>query len=269
MAATSSSSKVSLKLLIDKKSEKVLFAEAGKDFIDFLFTLLTLPIGTVIRLLNNKDMVGCLGKLYQSVSNLNDDYMQPNQQKDVVLKPKSSLSFASSQVPLLPVGEWCSTLPPPTTAKEFYTCKSCTNSIFSPTCRSCTTCGHTMTKIVTHYVPKTSATSVPATSEGSGFVKGVVTYIIMDDLVIAPMSTISSMTLLNKFSIKDVSALEEKVVQLGMNEGFSNMCPIDKVGIRDCVSLIGQQGLELLKHALGSKTVLTNVFLTSGMRKSA
>ncbi|PWA38411.1 hypothetical protein CTI12_AA581550 [Artemisia annua] len=247
MAATSSSSKVSLKLLIDKRSQKVLFAEAGKDFVDFLFTLLTLPIGTVIRLLNNKDMVGCLGKLYQSVSNLNDDYMQPNQQKDVVLKPKSLLSFASSQVPLLPAGEWCSTLPPPLTpAKEFYTCKSCTNSIFSPTSRCCTSCGHTMTKIVKHYVPKTSATSVPTTGEGYGFVKGVVTYMVMDDLVIAPMSTISSITLLNKFSIKDVSALEEKVVQLGMNEG-----------------------LELLKHALGSKTVLTNVFLTTGIRKSA
>ncbi|PWA61251.1 hypothetical protein CTI12_AA376640 [Artemisia annua] len=288
MAATSSSSKVSLKLLIDKRSQKVLFAEAGKDFVDFLFTLLTLPIGTVIRLLNNKDMVGCLGKLYQSVSNLNDDYMQPNQEKDVVLKPKSSLSFASSQVPLLPAGEWCSTLPPPTTATYFYTCKSCTNSMFTPTYGSrCTSCGHMMYNIVTHYVPKTSATSVPTTgegygfvkgvvtymvmddlviapmstissvallnrfnikdvSEGYGFVKGVVTYMVMDDLVIAPMSTISSVALLNRFNIKDVSALEEKVVKLGMNEG-----------------------LELLKHALGSKTVLTNVFLTTGTRKSA
>ncbi|KAF2294559.1 hypothetical protein GH714_012589 [Hevea brasiliensis] len=35
---------LSLKLLVDKKASKVLFAEAGKDFVDFLFNLLSLPI---------------------------------------------------------------------------------------------------------------------------------------------------------------------------------------------------------------------------------
>ncbi|CAL2234290.1 unnamed protein product [Prunus armeniaca] len=68
--------------------KKVLFAEASKDFVDFLFTLLSLPIGTVIRLLSRKHMVGCLGKLYDSLENLNDTYLQPNLNKDVLLKPK-------------------------------------------------------------------------------------------------------------------------------------------------------------------------------------
>ncbi|GJX48349.1 tyramine N-feruloyltransferase 4/11-like protein [Tanacetum coccineum] len=241
MAATSSSfSKVSLKLLIDKKSQKVLFAEAGKDFIDFLFTLLTLPIGTVIRLLNTKDMVGCLGKLYQSVSDLNDDYMQPHQQKDVVLKPKVGPSFACPLIPLVPQSST-------TVETKFYKCGRCSSSLLSPNSRtSCSNCGRTMTTVVTYHVPKTSAVPVPAVvEEGGGYVKGIVTYMVMDDLVVAPMSTISSINLLNKFNIKDLSALQEKVVQIGMDEG-----------------------LELLKHALGSKTVLTNVFLTR-MRKSA
>lgn len=48
--------------------------------------------------------------------------------------------------------------------------------------------------------------------------KGVVTYMIMDDLEVSPMSTICSVTLLNKFYVKDVGALEEKMVQLGMKE---------------------------------------------------
>ncbi|KAK9913405.1 hypothetical protein M0R45_037223 [Rubus argutus] len=47
--SNSSSTTVNLKLMIDKKP---LFAEAGKDFVDFLFTLLSLPVGTVIRLLS-------------------------------------------------------------------------------------------------------------------------------------------------------------------------------------------------------------------------
>nr|GEX24992.1 pre-rRNA-processing protein TSR2-like [Tanacetum cinerariifolium] len=56
--------------------------------------------------------------------------------------------------------------------------------------------------------------------EGGGFVKGVVTYMVMDDLVVKPMSTISSITMLNKFNVKEVGALEEKMVSLEMKEGL-------------------------------------------------
>lgn len=51
-----------------------------------------------------------------------------------------------------------------------------------------------------------------------GLVKGVVTYMVLDDLVVKPMSTISSITLLNEFCVKDVGVLKEKVVTLGMDE---------------------------------------------------
>ena len=40
--------KVSQKLLIDKKRHQVLFAEAGKELIDFLITILALSVGPVI-----------------------------------------------------------------------------------------------------------------------------------------------------------------------------------------------------------------------------
>ncbi|CAL2243286.1 unnamed protein product [Prunus armeniaca] len=49
--ATTNSATVSLKLLIDTKSNKVLFAEASKEVVDFLFTLLSLHVATVTRLL--------------------------------------------------------------------------------------------------------------------------------------------------------------------------------------------------------------------------
>ena len=39
--------KVSLKLLIDKKRHQVLFAKAGKELIDFLITILALLVGPV------------------------------------------------------------------------------------------------------------------------------------------------------------------------------------------------------------------------------
>ncbi|PQQ00080.1 uncharacterized protein Pyn_28383 [Prunus yedoensis var. nudiflora] len=59
-----------------------------------------------------------------------------------------------------------------------------------------------------------------------------------------PMSTISSIAMLNKLNVKDVGAPEERVVQLGL-----------------------QEGLKLLKASSESKTVLTDVFL--GMKSAA
>ncbi|MCI14922.1 DUF674 family protein, partial [Trifolium medium] len=58
--SSSTTNKVTLKLLIDTKNEKVLFAEASKAVIDFLFNLLRLPVGTVVKLLSKNGMVGSL-----------------------------------------------------------------------------------------------------------------------------------------------------------------------------------------------------------------
>jgi hypothetical protein len=45
-----------------------------------------------------------------------------------------------------------------------------------------------------------------------------VTFMLMDDLVIQPISAISIITLLNNFNIKQIDALREIVVEFGMNE---------------------------------------------------
>ncbi|KAJ0489427.1 hypothetical protein HanPI659440_Chr12g0460461 [Helianthus annuus] len=240
-------SKVSLKLLIHKKQQRVLFAEAGKDFIDFLFSLLVLPMGTVIRLLGDRDIVGGLAKLYKSVSDLNNDYIQPNQNKDVLLKPKSSAPFSSPKLPLLPSEAFsssttlyqcrhCNTLstyprtcpvldctrtmyvsPAPGSSTGLYKCTSKSCNMRSTTIRMCPSCPNSyICAIDDDFVLKSAADAKP----GVGFVKGLVTYMVMDDLVVSPMSTISNITLLNKFNIKDLGDLQEKVVNMGMNEVF-------------------------------------------------
>lgn len=68
--------------------------------------------------------------------------------------------------------------------------------------KACPTCGNRMT----------------AAAKGLFVQGGVVTYTVMDDLTIAPMSAISSITLLNTMAVTDLAALREKTVQLGYNE---------------------------------------------------
>ncbi|KAK9913407.1 hypothetical protein M0R45_037225 [Rubus argutus] len=200
MATSNNTNSVSLKLLIDTKGGKVLFAEASKEVVDFLFTLLSLPVGTVVRLLTKNGM-------------------------DSLLKPNSTV--AGANILHLTYND--------SNAKKFYICQHCNRYISDGSGVNCPRCNYNIATGVTYVAPSAATGKV---SSVEGYVKGVVTYMVMDNLEVKPMSTISSITALNKFNIKEVGALEEKVVTLGMEEG-----------------------LKLLKASLEGNAVLTKVFL--------
>ncbi|TYG51565.1 hypothetical protein ES288_D10G267900v1 [Gossypium darwinii] len=162
---------MSLKLLIDTKGQRVLYAEAGKDFVDFLFNILLFPVGTFIKLLRKEGMVGFLANLYESVENLGDAYIQLTTNKDTLLNPKSS-SLAIN-VPLLSPNIQSSKPQIIPASFVLYNPETFVNP------------------------PNMVSTSSFAANEG-----GVITYTVMDDLTITPMSTISSINLLYKFNIK-------------------------------------------------------------------
>uniref|UniRef100_M1CK80 Uncharacterized protein n=1 Tax=Solanum tuberosum TaxID=4113 RepID=M1CK80_SOLTU len=141
-------------------------------------------------------MVGCLGNLYESLQNLDNIYIQPNQKKDTLLKPKSAAS-----VPLLLINN-------SPVQKQFYRCPTHSDYVTDDPRSYCPTsrCGCTMYINMTYVEPPVEN----VVASNGGLVKGVVTYMVLDDLVVKPMSTISSITLLNQFSIKDVGVLKEK-----------------------------------------------------------
>ncbi|CAD5322488.1 unnamed protein product [Arabidopsis thaliana] len=99
------SEKISLKLLVDEKKNKVVLAEAGQDFVDVLFGLLTFPMGTIARLLEKHQklpqILGCYKNLSRSVSDMAvDDFKTEacKRQKVVTLNPidpKTSKSCTS------------------------------------------------------------------------------------------------------------------------------------------------------------------------------
>ncbi|XP_050211884.1 uncharacterized protein LOC126662040 [Mercurialis annua] len=222
-------SKMKLKLLIDKKAQKVLFAEASKGFVDFLFSLMSLPLGNIIRVLTKSNMVGCLGNLYESIETLSYSYLQPSQHKDFILKSKS---------PLLPVDT--PLLLPDTNSghPKMYICDTPNHCYvtFEPD-TPCPTC-KTLMNYEPTFISSESDKQVTAKYGEGGFVKDVVTYMVMDDLEVKPICTVSSITLINTFGITDLGSLQEKVVDFGVAEG-----------------------LMLLQVSLQAKDVLTSVFL--------
>ncbi|KAL6624817.1 hypothetical protein ACP70R_032138 [Stipagrostis hirtigluma subsp. patula] len=230
-------SKISLRLLVDAKTKKVLFAEAGKEFVDFVFSLLTLPIGAVVKLISAGTMHGSIGRLYQSVDHIAASYLLPGKDKSDLLQPKV-LHPDAPELLLLQggkAGDGASPLP----KFKLYTCAGYCATATVEAKAACPQCRQAMATEVAFVLPSAAgAGQGGAAGESGGYVKGLVTYMVTDGLEVTPMSAISSITLINRFSVGKDMELAEKLVSVGMDEG-----------------------LALLKAALRSDTVLSDVFL--------
>ncbi|CAO2193698.1 unnamed protein product [Urochloa humidicola] len=250
MATTTTTAALSMKLLIDRKAKRVLFAEAGKDVVDFLFSLVALPVATAVKLVGTEAVVGSVGNLYSSIDKLDATYvLQAGASKDALLRP-IVLSPSPAAAPPLSGAQ----------TKSYFKCSSgyigmysssssCSTYVTDASGTSCPNCRNQMKTALKYVAPSSEQqeaanASSAAGGAAKGFVQGIVTYTVLDNLTVTPMSAISSITLLNTFAVRDLADLQEKTVQLGYDEG-----------------------LAILKASLESKTVLTDVFL--GNKKKA
>ncbi|CAL5097298.1 unnamed protein product [Urochloa decumbens] len=234
------SSKISLKLLVNAKTKKVLFAEAGKEFVDFVFSLLTLPIGAVAKLVSAGTMHGSVGRLYQSVEHIGSSYLQPGTDRSDLLQPKV-LHPDARELLLLQGGAGGDGGEPALAKFRLFTCAGYCATATVEAKATCPQCKQVMSTEVAFVLPSAAAaaagSSASASDDSGGYVEGVVTYMVTDGLEVTPMSAISSIAMINKFAGMDLE-LAEKFVTIGTDEG-----------------------LALLKAALRSDTVLSDVFL--------
>ncbi|KAG2624155.1 hypothetical protein PVAP13_3KG108400 [Panicum virgatum] len=234
-------SKISLKLLVETKSKK--------EFVDFVFSLLTLPIGAVAKLVSAGTMHGSVGRLYQSVDRMGASYLQPGADKSELLQP-GVLHPDARELLLLPHagggGDGEAEEQPRLPKFKLYTCPGQCVTVTMEREAACPQCKQPMATEMAFVLPSAAPPSGAgakggggaAGEESGGYVKGLVTYMVTDGLEVTPMSAISSITLINKFSVGSDVELAEKFVGVGMDEG-----------------------LGLLRAALSSDTVLSDVFL--------
>ncbi|XP_052295760.1 uncharacterized protein LOC102625559 isoform X5 [Citrus sinensis] len=227
MATTSTSNtettKVKLKLMIDKRANKVLFAEAEKDFVDILFNVLYMPLGSVARLVTDAGLGGCTGsQLYRSLENLPEDYLIHHQTKVELLKPLLKWGKAS----LLLQPQACPR--PVPVERKLYNCGNNHRCVTNEVNTRCPQCSSSQCYEVQQ--------SIVSDIEG-GVVKKSFACIITNDLSITPASMISATGLLQG-KIEDIGALEERVVDVGPDEV-----------------------VELLNASMQTNEALTSVFL--------
>ncbi|NP_001140340.1 uncharacterized protein LOC100272388 [Zea mays] len=169
---------IGVKLFVDKEKKKVLFAESDKEFVDVLFSFLTMPLGTIVRLLDKQSQMGCLDQLYKSVEDLNLEYFQTSACKAMLLKPLNAASGHCCRLKINVDGSF---------PRVVYVCKDTSCSALSDNAFS----------------------SFPGTVCKCGCLKFIVT----DDLQVAPASTSLMMSFFEKFGVLDPAVLEQQVLQ--------------------------------------------------------
>ncbi|CAN6345021.1 unnamed protein product [Urochloa humidicola] len=232
------SKKIPLKLLVDTKRNKVRFAEAGKEFVDFVFNLLTLPIGSLAKLVSAGTMHGGVGRLYQSVEDIGAPYLQPGADKSDLLKPRVLHPGVRKLLLLQGSGNG----EPPLPRFRLYTCAGHCGTATMEAKAVCPLCKETMATEVAFVllsVPTGAGMGGVSLDHCRGYVKEM-TSMVTDGLEVTPMSDISGIALkiISRFSVREYVELAQKVVTVGMAEG-----------------------LAILKASLHSDTVLTDVFL--------
>ncbi|KAL5990127.1 hypothetical protein ACLOJK_011024 [Asimina triloba] len=195
------SEKMRVKLMLSKSKNKVLFAEVNADIVDLLFSFLTFPLGSIVKILGLGSSIGCLDNLYKSVDDLSpeDGCMVSEESSTTLLEPKLALHWqCESQI--LPVME------EGPKGIDIYQCSRFPFILQSGS------------HIVNWINPKISG----GTSEcGGGFVKGPKTaFMVTDGLDVKPMSLISGISILGNFDVP-LSDLQERDVSVGEKEALS------------------------------------------------
>ncbi|XBI25853.1 hypothetical protein VPH35_050695 [Triticum aestivum] len=180
------SNELSMKLLIEGKSQKVCFAEAGSEFVDTVTTLLT-----------QDRMSGSIGNVLGSMEKLDASYKS----NELPLSPAVAPATLSRLQQLLGVQLGNANSPTTTTTPTAGTdvCSKFFSAASDSVCPGCSrpmdTCkGHILVE-----AKEPAATMTPAQP----------TYTVGDDLSVAPASNV------------DLSTLQERTVKIGKEEALA------------------------------------------------
>jgi len=209
------SEKISLKLLVDEKKNKVVLAEAGQDFVDVLFGLLTFPMGTIARLLEKHQklpqILGCYKNLSRSVSDMAVDDFKTEACKSMLLSPKSSMEIHCRRLKLH-IDD--------TQATMFYVCSKkheSDSSKYSNFYKSRCSCGSLM--IYQIHVPEDEqVVDSLGNAEDVVFVSCRSSFILTDDLKVMLNSIDEIVKVLNGLGYPNINDLKEMLIDVGSEE---------------------------------------------------
>ncbi|THG00361.1 hypothetical protein TEA_000551 [Camellia sinensis var. sinensis] len=195
-----------------------------------IFSFMTMPIGTIIRLTRERSLkgeIGCLKNLYESVENLDEEHFKSDF-REIILDPRSAAEIYCRNLKLN-LNE--------SKNSKYYACSSGNCSFVSYTETSCGRCGKPL-ELEVRLVSL-------AHEDCAVFVKPTARFMITDDFQVLPMSTMTGLSLLSKLGAMDESKIEERTVNIGKDEV-----------------------LKLLNCSLASRTPFSDTFVEPPISKS-
>lgn len=79
---------ISVKLIVSKSKDMVCYAEVQEDFVNLLFSLLTLPLGFILKQMLDCPWKGCIDQLYSGVLDFDEKFFKSNHHKELLSSPK-------------------------------------------------------------------------------------------------------------------------------------------------------------------------------------
>ncbi|XP_058732684.1 uncharacterized protein LOC131604245 [Vicia villosa] len=237
---------IPLKILVDKQRNKVAFVETTKDFVDTLFSFLSLPLATIVRLLetnNSNDQqpqqsetspfLDNMRNLYKSVQHLDSDDVWNNHLcKQVLLRPKNPCESLCTKLFM--------NIDDTELSNKYFVCLSCYK--FTTFQNVNCICTHGSSSIREAW--NLDSENQNNAQDGVFVRKNGPMFLISDDLKILPSSMLSSLEMLIQSGHSDLTQLEEITHNIGKHEM-----------------------LNLLKYTLISHEPLTNTILASSSIK--
>ncbi|KAK7256841.1 hypothetical protein RIF29_30372 [Crotalaria pallida] len=209
--------KMIVKLMIRKSNSKILFALAEEGFVDFLFSFLTFPLGTVVEILKGNSGLSGVDNLYNSMVDFDDyRYFTSPELKEKLRKPRISHQFKLRKQIVQIEEELASN----------YSCYSYRSKDIFVGSLSKQLIGYysivykTTTDVyapLSYLEPQSSTGDIYDSCGGRGFSKCPSLYMVTDDLVVTPNSPLSAISLFSKLKISP-SDLEERVISIGQKE---------------------------------------------------
>ncbi|XP_010468073.1 PREDICTED: uncharacterized protein LOC104748076 [Camelina sativa] len=217
MANSAAKPKFSLRLLIDEEKNRVVLAEAGRDFVDVLCSLLTLPMGTIVRLLEKhqnpqSSIVGCFHNLYKSVSDMDVDNFETQNGKNFLLYPRSAKASHCRNLKLN-IDD--------TEETKFFVCPNFISAeacckVYSNVSTSRCRCGSSITCEI--QVEREQGDGCLEDKADGVFLSCRTSFIITDDLKVALNSLGLVLNVLNDLGYAGFDKLHETVVDVGFEE---------------------------------------------------
>lgn len=204
---------VKLKALVNKENETIAFVESDRDFVDTLFSFLTMPMGTIIKLTRDRPPkigIGCMNNLYGSVENLDAKFFQNEARKTMLLQPRNGSAAHCDSLnlkicePLRYFRYWSSNC----TASK---CKLLSYYKNAP-CGCGDFLGHEMLLL-----KDKSKIVVSDGPDGGVFINGQPRLIVTDELKVIPASSLATFSLLSKLGVADASSLEKRTFDIRVN----------------------------------------------------